>query len=126
MAVRRIGAEALLELALAEIRSVIGPSLPAEQQPSLAGIIRAIEIARREIMTDTESPLWALLDQLYEPGEGSVGQLAADIRSGKVSEARNPGLGRHLVALLEAELAVSDPGVLPRGGRVGRPAATQR
>ena len=51
-----------------------------------------------------------------EPGEGNVKQLAVDIRTGEVSEAKTPGLGQHLLALLEAELAVANPRFLGKGG----------
>ena len=116
MAVKRIGADTLLELALATLRDEIGPALPSHSHEAAAMVARAIEIARREIARDVEAPLWPLLDQLYEPGEGNVKQLAVDIRTGEVSEAKTPGLGQHLLALLEAELAVANPRFLGKGG----------
>lgn len=109
MAVKRISAEALIELALATVRTELMPALPPDQRYAAAMVAHALEIARREVGTDIETPIWSLLDQLYDSGEGNARKLAADIRSGEVSEVHNPGLGTNLRAVLEAELAISNP-----------------
>lgn len=106
---KRISADTLVELAVAALREEIEPHLPAERRHACAMVANALEIARRELAADTESPLWELLDELYEPGEGSPRQLAADIRSGAVNESKTPGLGAKLLAVLKAELAVTNP-----------------
>lgn len=113
MAVKRIGTEALIDLALAAVRVELMPALPPDKRYAAAMVANALEIARREIVTDVEAPIWTLLDSLYEPGDGNAGQLATDIRSGEVSEIKNPGLGGKLKAVLEAELAISNPRFLP-------------
>lgn len=111
---KRISADTLLELALTTLREDIGPSLPADKRYAAAMVANALEISRREMAADTETPLWALLDELYEPGEGNPKQLATDIRSGTVSETKTPGLGVKLLAILEAELAVRNPRFLEK------------
>lgn len=109
---KRISADTLLELALATLRDDIAPYLPTDQRPAAAMVARALEVSRRELAADTESPLWPLLDDLYEPGEGNPRQLAADIRSGAVNETKTPELGARLLAVLKAELAVTNPGFI--------------
>ncbi len=109
MAVKRIGADVLLELGLATLREELIPLLPPEKRYAAAMATNAIEIAGRESGTDIEAPLWTLLDDIYEPGEGSPAKLSRDIRSGDVSEAKNPGLANRLLKLLEAELAITNP-----------------
>lgn len=108
MAVKRISADTLLELALTALRDELAPHLPAEQRYTAAMVANSIEIARREMAADQEAQ-WALLDDVYEAGEGNVRKLVADIRSGIVDESTRPGLGRKLLAVLEAELAVTNP-----------------
>lgn len=109
MAVKRIGVDLLLELGLTTLRDELIPHLPPDKRYAAAMAANAIEIARREAATDIEAPLWTLLDDIYEPGEGSAAKLARDIRSGEVSEAKNPGLAARLLKLLEAELAIVNP-----------------
>ena len=109
MAVKRIAADALLELALATLRQELAPCLPADKRYAAAMVANALEIARREIATEADTPLWPLLDELYEPGEGSPQELAKDIRAGTVSETATPGLGAKLLRVLEAELAIANP-----------------
>ena len=115
---KRIAADALLDLCAATLREEIAPHLGPQQRYAAAMIANALEIARREIATDAEAPLWALMDDLYEPGEGSPKQLARDIRTGDVSEAKNPGLAKRLLKALEADLAIVDPRFL--AAKVGR------
>lgn len=110
MAVKKIGAATLLELALATLKDELSPALPPEKRYAAAMVANAIEIAGREIAAaEGEQPLWALLDEVYDDGDGTPGKLAADIRSGMIDESTRPGLGKRLLAVLEAELAVTNP-----------------
>ena len=109
MSVKRISAEALIELAITSLRTDLAPHLPADKRYDAAMVANALEIARREINTDGEAPLWPLLDAIYEEGEGSPKLLAQEIRSGKVSETTLPGLAEKLLAIVEAELAIRNP-----------------
>lgn len=106
---KRISADTLLDLAAEALRLQLGPQLPKEARYTAAMISSAIEMARREFAADIEAPIWALLDELYEPGEGSPRQLAREIRSGEISEAKNPDLAKRLLKVLEAELALVEP-----------------
>ncbi len=115
MAVKRISADTLLEVALATLREEIAPGLPADKRYTMAMAANAIEIARRELKADTEAPMWALLDDIYEPGEGSPKQLAAEIRSGVVGDAKVPRLAERLLAVLDAELAIANPRFVRKG-----------
>jgi cytochrome c551/c552 len=112
--VNRINAATLIELAATTLRDDLMPELPAEKRYAAAMVANALDIACREIKADTEAPMWALLDAVYEEGEGGPAKLAADIRSGTISEAKHPGLGKRLLAVLEAELAISNPRFLKR------------
>ena len=109
MSTRRIEAQTLVAQAILTLRSELVPALPAEQRYAAAMLVNALEIARREILSDGENPLWQLLDTLYDDGEGSPKQLATDIRSGTVSETVLPGLGEKLRAIVRSELAVRNP-----------------
>jgi hypothetical protein len=111
--IKRIAADTLLDLCAATLRDEIVPHLGPGQRYAAAMIAKALEIARREIAVDVEAPMWALLDELYEPGEGSPKQLARDIRTGDISELKNPGLASRLLKVIEAELAIVDPRMLP-------------
>ena len=116
MTAKRIDAAALIELAIASLRDEVVPSLPADKRYAAAMIANALQIARREIATDTEQPLWPLLDEIYDDGDGTPRKLAADIRSGIVGESTRPGVGRKLLSTLEAELAVVNPRFLASRG----------
>ena len=117
MAVKRITADTLLELALTTLREEIAPDLPVDKRYAAAMVANALEIARREVTTDADTPLWPLLDELYDlEVVGSPKQLAADIRSGKVSEATTPGLGKSLLGAVAAELAIRNPRFLKKAG----------
>ena len=107
--VKRVAAETLIELAAATVRDELAPQLGPDGRYAAAMVVSALEIARREILADGDAALWKLLDSLYEEGEGTARQLALDIRTGTVSEAKRPGLGRELLAVLEAELAIRNP-----------------
>jgi hypothetical protein len=115
--VKRIAAETLIELAIDTLRRELQPSVPADKRYTAAMVANALEIARREILADAESAQWELLDAIYDDGEGTLQQLAADIRSGKVSAKTHPDLPDKLRALVVAELKVRNPRFLTsRGG----------
>ena len=109
MAVKRIAAETLIELAIATLKSELQPALTGDQRYTIAMIANALEIARREIITDGEAAHWALLDDIYPEGEGTMKQLAADIRSGKVSPKTKPDLAKRLRAVVVEELQIRNP-----------------
>lgn len=109
MARKQISAETLIELAARALREELAPSLPPDKRYVAAMAASALDIARREILTDGESAQWALLDKLYDDGEGSPRQLAADIRSGKLSDKTHPDLAASLRKLLVAELEIRNP-----------------
>lgn len=106
---KRISADTLLELAIASLRADLAPHLPADKRYDAAMALNALEIARREYKTEGETPLWPLLDELYDDGEGGPKQLALDIRSGTVSETTTPGLGAKLLAVITNELEIRNP-----------------
>ena len=119
MAVKRISAETLIELAVETLKGELQPHLPPEQRYTAAMIANALEIARREILTDGETARWELLDELYPEGDGDMSRLAADIRSGKVNAAKMPGLHGRLRAILVEELRIRNPRFLSsRQGRL--------
>jgi hypothetical protein len=112
MRTRRLSADNLIALAAATLRAEITPSLPADKRYTAAMIANALDIARREVMTDGDEAQWALLDRIYEEGEGSLARLAADIRDGTVSEATHADLAEDLRKLLVAELKITNPKAL--------------
>jgi hypothetical protein len=114
---KRISADSLIELALATLRTELMPNLPAEKRYEAAMVANALEIARREYKVESDTPLWPLLDELYDDGDGSPKQLAFDIRKGTFSEAENHGLGDKLLAMVRNELEVRNPRFL--AGRKG-------
>lgn len=106
MTARRIDADALLDLATEMLRAEVMPALPPERRYAGAMIANALEIARRALAEEVEAAEWALLDDLYEEGEGSTMQLARDIRAGTLPEGKARGLAAALRTLLIAELRV--------------------
>lgn len=114
--VKKLNAETLIALAAETLKAEIVPGLGPEQRYQAAMIAHALDIARREITTTDEGPQWALLDAIYEEGEGSMSQLGRDIRSGKIGEATHPGLRDKLRAVLIAELKVRNPRFLRSRG----------
>jgi hypothetical protein len=116
MAVKRIAAETLIEVALATLRDQLQPSLPPEQRYAAAMVANALEIARRDILSDGEAAQWDLLDAVYPEGEGTLEQLARDIRSGKISTKTFPALEEKLRALVIDELRVRNPRFLKSRG----------
>ncbi len=109
MTARRIDADALLDLATEMLRAEVMPALPPERRYAGAMIANALEIARRALAEEVEAAEWALLDDLYEEGEGSTMQLARDIRAGTLPEGKARGLAAALRTLLIAELRVRNP-----------------
>ena len=113
---RRIHAPTLIELAIDTLTDEIQSqkSLDATQRYALAMTINALRIARAEIISEPEAAQWQLLDGIYDDGEGSMKQLARDIRTKAVSTTTHPDLHRRLEALLVAELDVRNPQALKR------------
>jgi hypothetical protein len=113
---KKLSAETLIALAVESLKAEIVPDLPADKRYAAAMIASALDIARREITTADEGPLWAILDQVYDDGDGTPQQLATDIRAGKISEKTHPGLRDKLRNLLIAELKVKNPRFLRSRG----------
>lgn len=109
MAVKRIAAETLIELAVETLRSELQPLLPPDQRYTAAMIANALEIARREILVDGETARWELLDAVYPEGDGDMARLAADIRSGRISTSKMPDLAQRLRAVVIEELKIRNP-----------------
>ena len=118
---KRISADTLIELAIATLRTELAPHLSADKRYDAAMVVNALEIARREYKTEGETPLWPLLDELYDDGEGSPKQLALDIRLGTVSDGTTPGLGEKLLAIVKNELEVRNPRFLAQSLRRSEP-----
>lgn len=111
---RRIHAPTLIELSIATLKSEIQSqkSLDGAQRYALAMAINALNIARNEIISEPDAAQWQLLDHIYDDGEGTMKQLAGDIRSKTVSDATHPGLRKRLETLLVDELEVRNPAAL--------------
>ncbi len=106
---RKIDADALIELAIHTLKSEIAPVLPTEKRYALAMVGNALEIARRDIGGEADGSRWEMLDAFYDDGEGSLAQLAADIRAGEIDRDSNPDLADRLRKLVVAELKVTNP-----------------
>lgn len=109
MAVKRIAAETLIELAVATLKSEILPTVAPEHRYTAAMLVNALEIARRDIIADDEASTWSLLDSLYPDGDGTAAQLALDIRMGRISDTTHPDLRKRLHTMLVSELKVRNP-----------------
>jgi hypothetical protein len=116
MAVKKFTPETLLALATETLKAELLPSLPADNRYAAAMVINALDIARRGITTTDEAPLFALLDTVYDDGDGTPADLVRDIRMGKVTEVTHPGMGLKLRALVVAELKVRNPRFLRSRG----------
>ena len=116
MTVKRLGAEALLDLVAETFKTEIQPSLGPDQRYLAAMMANALEIARRELAVEEEALAFELLDAIYEDGDGTPAQLAADIRSGLVNDASHPDLRKRLKASLVNELKVRNPRFLASRG----------
>lgn len=113
---KKLGAEALLDLVAEAFKSEIAPALPADKRYLAAMIGNAIEISRRELAVEEEALAFRLLDYVYDDGDGTVAQLARDIRSGAVNDATHPELRARLKAHVADELKVRNPRFLTGRG----------
>ena len=113
---KKLTPETLIALAAETLKAEIVPGLSPEKRYAAAMIANALDIARREITTTDEGPLWAILDTAYDDGDGTPVQLATDIRAGKITEATHPGLAAKLRNVLIAELKVRNPRFLRSRG----------
>lgn len=109
MAHVKLGAEALLDLVADALKTEIGPALPADKRYLVAMLTNAIEIARRDIGGEAEAAEFALLDVVYDDGDGTLARLAGDIRKGLVGDAQHADLRKRLRAHVVAELKVRNP-----------------
>lgn len=111
---RRINAQTLIELSIETLRGDIQKrsSLGATERYALAMVLRALSTARAEIINEPEAAHWQLLDHVYDDGEGSMQQLARDIRTKTISDATHPDLRKRLETLLVSELEVRNPTAL--------------
>ena len=113
---RRIHAPTLIELSIQALKNDIQAqkSLDGGQRYALAMAINALNIARAEIISEPDAAQWQILDYIYDDGEGSMKQLAQDIRSKNISEESHPDLRQRLETLLVAELEVRNPAALKK------------
>ncbi len=111
--------EDLISLSIEMVRAELVPALPADKRYAAAMITNALEIARREILAAEEAAQLELLDHFYEDGDGTMAQLAADIRKGDIGDAKHKDLRRRLRAHLIAELKVRNPRFLTSRGVKG-------
>jgi hypothetical protein len=116
---QQLGAEALLDLVAEALKSEIAPVLPPEKRYLTAMIANAIDIARRETAIEDEAQMLALLDTVYEDGDGTLRQLAKDIRAGAVNDTSHASLRAKLKAHLVNELKVRNPRFLASRGLKG-------
>jgi len=116
MTTRRIDADALIDLATEVLRAEVLPSLGPEQRYAGAMIANALGIARRGLAEEVEAAEWALLDGIYEEGEGAMSQLARDIRAGTLPKGKGAGLADALRTVLVAELRMRNPRFLASRG----------
>ncbi|MEO8651617.1 MAG: DUF6285 domain-containing protein [Hyphomicrobiaceae bacterium] len=119
MTTRRVDPDALLDLANETLRSSVLAALPPAQRYAGAMIANALEIARRGLPGEVEAAEWVLLDDLYDDGEGSIAQLARDIRAGSLPQGKVAELAESLRTLLIAELRVTNPKFLASRGVAG-------
>ena len=116
MAARGKDAEALLDLAIETLKAEISPALPADKRYAAAMVANALEIARRDVATADDAQDLVLLDAIYEDGDGTLKQLAADIRKGEIGEDKHPDLRIRLRNHLVAELKIRNPRFLKSRG----------
>jgi hypothetical protein len=109
MSGKRLGAETLLDLVAEAFKAEIIPALPTDKRYLGAMLANALDIARREVAVEADALSFALLDAVYEDGDGTLEQLARDIRSGGVSDTTHPDLRKRLKAHLASELRVRNP-----------------
>lgn len=114
---RKLGAEALLDLVVEAFKGEIAPALPPDKRYLVAMIGNALDIARREMAHEDEALSFQLLDHFYDDGDGTMQQLARDIRSGAIGEATHPDLRARLKTHLANELRVRNPRFLTARGQ---------
>ncbi len=119
MAARGKGADALLDLAIETLKAEINPALPADKRYAAAMLANALEIARREVEAAEDAHELTLLDYFYEDGDGTLKQLASDLRKGEISEVGHPDIRERLRAHLVAELKIRNPRFLRSRGVKG-------
>jgi hypothetical protein len=116
---RRLGAEALLDLVAEAFKGEIAPALAADKRYLAAMIGNALDIARREMAVEEEALAFQLLDHFYDDGDGTMQDLAREIRSGTVSDKTHADLRARLKAHLANELKVRNPRFLSGRGAKG-------
>ena len=111
---KRINAPNLIELAIDTLKSDIQGerALGPGARYKLAMVIRALEVARGELLADPEAAQWDLLDDIYDDGDGTLEKLARDIRAKKVSDETHEGLRKGLERIVIAELETRNPAAL--------------
>ncbi|MBS0241000.1 MAG: hypothetical protein JSS20_02400 [Proteobacteria bacterium] len=119
MSHKKLGAEALLDLAAEAFKAEVAPSLPPEKRYLAAMIGNALDIARREAAVEEEALGFQLLDPFYDDGDGTMAQLARDIRAGTISDKTHGDLRKRLKAHLVNELKVRNPRFLVSRGAKG-------
>lgn len=119
MSHKKLGAEALVDLVQETFKAEIGPALPPEKRYLAAMIGNALDIARREMAVEEEALGFQLLDAFYDDGDGTMAQLAKDIRAGTISDASHGDLRKRLKANLANELKVRNPRFLASRGFKG-------
>lgn len=113
---KKLDAEALLDLVSEAFRTEIQPALPPDQRYLAAMMGNALEIARRELAVEDEALAFELLDAFYEDGDGTMPQLAGDIRNGQISDSSHSDLRKRLKSHLVNELKVRNPRFLKSRG----------
>ena len=113
---RRIHAPTLIELSIETLKNDIQSqnSLDGGQRYALAMASNALSIARAEIISEPDAAQWQILDHIYDDGEGSMKQLAKDVRGKAVRDGSPPDLRKRLETLLVAGLEVRNPVALKR------------
>lgn len=111
---KRINAPNLIELAIDTLKQDIQGqrALGAGERYKLAMVIRALEIARGEILSEPEAAQWQLLDDIYDDGDGTPERLARDIRQKAVTDETHERLRKGLEQILIAELETRNPAAL--------------
>lgn len=112
----KLGAEALLDLVTESLKTEIGAAVPADKRYLVAMLANAVDIARRELQGEAEAAEFALLDYIYDDGDGTLVRLAADIRKGAVDDEKFPELRQRLREQVIAELSVRNPRFLKSTG----------
>ncbi|MBT3559178.1 MAG: hypothetical protein HN644_08560 [Rhodospirillales bacterium] len=86
---------------------------PQNERYVAAMIDNAMAIAERQDAGTEQIAEQALLHTIYGKETGADWpQLADDLRSGTISEDTHPQLLKHLIATVQQELAISNPGFL--------------